>query len=116
LPGGASGLLRRDYKGQRADRLVTRIDPGVALLVAELHGHERQAAEEVDQMLQALNRLRVMVSLSTYSPPMPWPPTGDRGWSRDKPTRDIRQRDGTCYTLVAAVVLVRSQRGRSSSR
>jgi hypothetical protein len=28
---------------------VTRIDPGVVSLVAELRGHERQAAEEVEQ-------------------------------------------------------------------
>ena len=31
IPGGASGLLVRDYKGKEADRLVTRIDPGVGL-------------------------------------------------------------------------------------
>jgi len=49
LPGGASGLLVRSYKGKEADRLVTRIDPGVISLVAELRGHERQAAEELGQ-------------------------------------------------------------------
>jgi hypothetical protein len=27
VPGGASGLLVRDYKGKEADRLVTRIAP-----------------------------------------------------------------------------------------
>jgi hypothetical protein len=27
LPGGASGLLVRDYKGKKADRLVARIAP-----------------------------------------------------------------------------------------
>src|ERR1019366_3548923 len=32
-----------------ADRLVTRIAPGVVSLVAELRGHERQAAEELEQ-------------------------------------------------------------------
>jgi hypothetical protein len=32
------------------------------------------------QMSQALNRLRAMVSPPKYSPPMPRPPTGDRGW------------------------------------
>src|ERR1019366_9249273 len=37
LPGGTSGLLCRDYKGNGADRLVTRIDAGVVSLVAELH-------------------------------------------------------------------------------
>jgi hypothetical protein len=49
LPGGASGLLCRDYEGKEADRLVTRIDPGVVSLVAELRGHERQAAQELRQ-------------------------------------------------------------------
>jgi hypothetical protein len=49
LPGGASRLLARDYKGKEADRLVTRIDPGVVSLVAELRGHERQAAQELEQ-------------------------------------------------------------------
>jgi hypothetical protein len=39
VPGGASGMLCRDYKGKKADRLVTRIDPGVVSLVAELRGH-----------------------------------------------------------------------------
>ena len=33
-----------------------------------------------DQMSQALNRPRAMVSLPKYSPPMPRPPTGDREW------------------------------------
>jgi len=49
LPGGASGILGRDYKGKKADRLVTRSDPGVVSLVAELRGHERQAAEELER-------------------------------------------------------------------
>jgi hypothetical protein len=48
-PGGASGLLCRDYKGKEADRLVVRIDPGVVLLVAELRGHGRQGAGELEQ-------------------------------------------------------------------
>jgi hypothetical protein len=123
LPGGASGLRVRGYKGKEADRLVTHIDPGVVSLVAELRGHERQATEEleqwktgveertpldaspaaitlallltdeeldslergleveksrgaddqVDQMSQALNRLRTMVSVPRYSPPIPRP-------------------------------------------
>jgi hypothetical protein len=38
------------------------------------------ADEPVDQMSQALNRLRAMVSPPKYSPPMPRPPTGDREW------------------------------------
>jgi hypothetical protein len=49
VPGGASGLMMRDFKGKEADRLVTRIDPGVIALVAELRSHERQAAEELEQ-------------------------------------------------------------------
>jgi hypothetical protein len=49
LPGGASGILRRDYKGKEADRLVARIAPGVVSLVADLRGRERQAAEELGQ-------------------------------------------------------------------
>ena len=49
LPGGGSGLLARGYKGKKADRLVTRIDPGVVPLVAEHRGHERQAPEELEQ-------------------------------------------------------------------
>jgi hypothetical protein len=123
LPGGASGLPVRDYNEKKADRLVTRMEPRVVSLVAELRGHERQAAEElgqwkngveerkpptprgwrsrspcclptrswtrwkraleveksrwaadqVDQMSQALNRLRAMGSLPKYSPPMPRP-------------------------------------------
>jgi hypothetical protein len=47
LPGSASRSLMRDYKGKKADRLVVRIDPGVVSLVAELRGHERQAAEKL---------------------------------------------------------------------
>ena len=34
-------------QGQKADRLVTRIDPGVVSLLAELRGHERPDAEEL---------------------------------------------------------------------
>jgi hypothetical protein len=36
LPGGATGMLVRGYKGKKADQLVTRIGPGVVSLVAEL--------------------------------------------------------------------------------
>jgi hypothetical protein len=36
LRGGTSELLVRDYKGRNADRLVTRLAPGVVSLVAEL--------------------------------------------------------------------------------
>jgi hypothetical protein len=38
-----------DYKGKEADRLVTRIDPGVVSLVSELRGHERQATGELER-------------------------------------------------------------------
>jgi hypothetical protein len=47
VPGGASGLLCRDFKGKEADRLVTRIAPGVVSPVAELRGHERQAGRGI---------------------------------------------------------------------
>ena len=40
----------------------------------------RGADDQADQMSQALNRLRAMVNLPKYSPPLPRPPTGDRGW------------------------------------
>jgi hypothetical protein len=45
LPGDASGMLCRDYQGKKAGRLVTRIAPGVVAVVAELRGHEQQAAQ-----------------------------------------------------------------------
>ena len=92
MPGGASGLLLRDYRGKNAGRLVTRIDPGVVSLVAELRGHERQAAGELGQWKTVVEErktaspardqtgLRATGSLSKYSPPIPRPPTGDRGW------------------------------------
>jgi hypothetical protein len=44
-----AGCWRRGYKRKEADRLVTRIDPGVVSRVAALRGHERQAAEELGQ-------------------------------------------------------------------
>jgi hypothetical protein len=47
IPGGSTGLLRREYKGKKADRLVTRIDTRIISLSAELRAHERQAAEEL---------------------------------------------------------------------
>jgi hypothetical protein len=40
----------------------------------------RWADDQVDQMSQALNRPRAMVSSPKYSLPIPHPPTGDRGW------------------------------------
>jgi hypothetical protein len=49
LAGGRERDTVPDHKGKEADRLVTRIAPGVVSLVAELRGHERQAAEEFEQ-------------------------------------------------------------------
>jgi Terminase small subunit len=49
VPGGASGLLCRDWKGKLADKEVSRIDPGVVAVVAELRNHEKQAAQELGQ-------------------------------------------------------------------
>ena len=37
-----------------------------------------ESDDQVDQMSQALSRLRATVSLPKDSPPMPRPPTGDR--------------------------------------
>lgn len=60
VPGGASGLLVRDYKGKEADRLVSRIDAGVVSLFAELRGHERQAAEELEQWKTHIEERKVI--------------------------------------------------------
>ena len=60
LPGGTSGLLVRDSKGKKADKLVVRIDPGVVSLVAELRGHERQAAEELGQWKTRVEERKVI--------------------------------------------------------
>jgi hypothetical protein len=91
LPGGASGLLVRGYKGKEADRLVTRIDPGVVSLVAELRGHERQAAEELEQW-KAHHEERKVIDATPAAikpaarhgePAQVFPadaPAGDRGW------------------------------------
>jgi hypothetical protein len=70
LAGGGSGLLCRDHKGKEADRLVTRIGPGVVSLVAELRGHERQAAEELSQWKAHIEESRS---------PRCWPA---RSWTR----------------------------------
>ena len=48
LPGGASGLLTRDYKGNTG-RMVTRVDSGIVALLSELRAHEQQAAQELSQ-------------------------------------------------------------------
>jgi hypothetical protein len=65
---GASGLLVCDW-GEGADRLVTRIDPGVVSLVAGLGGPERQAAAEVDQWKTHHEERRVI----NASPTSIWP-------------------------------------------
>jgi hypothetical protein len=91
VPGGATELLVCGYKGKKADQLVTRIDLGVVSLVAGPRGHERPGRRGIGAVegwcrgAQAPRRrrsrwLRAMVGLPKYSPPMPWPPTGDRGW------------------------------------
>ena len=49
IPGGASGLLAKDYQWKEANRLMTRIDPALVSLVAELRSRERRAAEELGQ-------------------------------------------------------------------
>jgi hypothetical protein len=69
---------------------VTRIDPGVVSLVAELRGHERQATEELCQWKTGGEERKPLdsgdqtgcatASLPKYSPPMPRRPTDDRGW------------------------------------
>jgi hypothetical protein len=56
VPGGASGLLVRSYKGKTAHRLVTRIDTRVISLFAALLAHERQAAEELGQWKTGVNK------------------------------------------------------------
>ena len=62
LPGGTSGLLGPGLQGEGADRLVTRTDPGVVSLVAELCGHERQAAEELEQRKTRVEELERKVT------------------------------------------------------
>ena len=49
VPGGASGLLVRDYKGKAANQAVYRIDLGIVALASALLAHEKQAAEELGQ-------------------------------------------------------------------
>jgi hypothetical protein len=72
LPGSASGLLVRGYKGKEADRLVTRIDPGVVSLVTELRGHGRRAVEELDQRKTRGEERKPAM------PRCPTPPVGSR--------------------------------------
>jgi hypothetical protein len=54
-------------QGHQADRLVTRIDPGGVSLVAELRGHERQAAEEAGQWKPRVEECKALdVSPGTF--------------------------------------------------
>src|ERR1019366_871585 len=45
---------------KEADRLVTRIDPGVVSLVAELRSRERRAAEELGQWQTVVEERKVI--------------------------------------------------------
>jgi hypothetical protein len=72
---------------------VTRIDPGVVSLVAELRGHEHHAAEELEQW-KTHHEERKVIDASPAAikpaarhgeparvfPANAAPPTGDRGW------------------------------------
>jgi hypothetical protein len=49
-PGGASGLLCRDYKGKNADTAVYKVDTG---LLSEFREHEKQVAVELGQWQEA---------------------------------------------------------------
>jgi hypothetical protein len=60
IPGGATDLLCKDYKGKDADQLVTKIDPGVMALSAELRALERQAAEELAQWKVVIEARKVV--------------------------------------------------------
>jgi hypothetical protein len=46
VPGGTTGLLIKDYKGTDADQPVYQVN---IVLLAELRGYDRQAAEELSQ-------------------------------------------------------------------
>ena len=67
LPGGASGLLMRVYKGKKADRVVARIDTRILSLFAELRAHERQAAEELGQWRTGVKESEPRAASSTAS-------------------------------------------------
>ena len=49
VPGGASGLLCREFKGKGGEKETWRVDAGLVALLAELRALERQAAEELGQ-------------------------------------------------------------------
>lgn len=52
IPGGSSGLLVRDFRGKDSMAEIYRIDPGIISLIMELRNHERQAAQELGQLVQ----------------------------------------------------------------
>ena len=60
IPGGATGMLCKDYKGKDADQLVTKVDTGVLAMSAELRALERQAAEELAQWKVVIEARRVV--------------------------------------------------------
>jgi hypothetical protein len=66
LPGGASGLLVRDYKGKFPDEhVVTRVDSGIVSLLGELRAHEQQAAQELSQrQIKAVVEQRKVIDAS----------------------------------------------------
>jgi hypothetical protein len=65
VPGGASGLLVREYR-KEADRLVTRIDSVAVSLVAELRGRERHAEEMGQRKTRVEERKALDLSPGTF--------------------------------------------------
>jgi hypothetical protein len=61
VPGGATGLLCREYRGKDAAPVV-KIDPGVISLTFALLSHERQAAEELSQWKAPVQETKVTLS------------------------------------------------------
>ena len=90
-----------DYKGKKADRLATRIDPGVASLAAELRGHERQAAGELER--KALDASPAAITLAAIS---------DRAGGGPHPPLE----PGTAANSAPGRACKRSTRRRSPSR
>jgi hypothetical protein len=59
IPGGATGVLSRDYKGI-SNLPVTKIDTGVLAMAAELRALERQVAEELAQWKVVVENRKVV--------------------------------------------------------
>jgi hypothetical protein len=59
IPGGATGVLSRDYKGI-SNLPVTKIDTGVLAMSAELRALERQVAEELAQWKVVVENRKVV--------------------------------------------------------